>query len=176
MGQLVSDIHNMCPKWHFNSLHQNYLMTEMLIHTGGGAHKYANEWETELGIQMAKQNEMDSLVAGMQFVMTDIVGECYTFKPNDWSPRSSVSKDQNENVVNGSLKKTPPRVPVDEVSFLESTTSSDTLNESNGESEVSVEKEPLLRGASSSSETNRPRVDQWWTSKKVQRDNVLASN
>ena len=43
--------------------------------TGGGAHKFASEWERGLGITMAKQSEMDSLVAGMQFVMQDIVGD-----------------------------------------------------------------------------------------------------
>ena len=37
--------------------------------TGGGAHKFANDWNKELGINMAKQDEMDTLVAGMQFVM-----------------------------------------------------------------------------------------------------------
>jgi len=131
--------------------------------TGGGAHKYAGNWERELGIQLAKQNEMDSLVAGMQFVMRDIVGECYTFKPNDWTPRSDP---KHQNALNGSLMKTPEQVPVDEVSVTESK-----------DSNTSNAKESLHQGASSSSESNRPRGDQWWTSKKVQRDNnCLASN
>ncbi|KAL7448923.1 hypothetical protein ACHAWC_001037, partial [Mediolabrus comicus] len=50
--------------------------------TGGGAHKFAENWDTVLGITMVKQKEMDSLVAGMQFVLSDIDGECYTFKPS----------------------------------------------------------------------------------------------
>lgn len=103
---------------------------------------------------MAKQNEMDSLVAGMQFMMTDIVGECYTFKPNDWTPRSATKRQE---AANGS-QKTPQQVPVDKVSFKQS-------NESNGGHRTLDAKE-----------TNIPRVDQWWTSKKVQRDNVMASD
>mmetsp|Transcript_12706 Transcript_12706/g.27045 ORF Transcript_12706/g.27045 Transcript_12706/m.27045 type:complete len:668 (+) Transcript_12706:37-2040(+) len=107
--------------------------------TGGGAHKFADDWERELGIKMAKQDEMDSLVAGMQFVMADIIGECYTFKPNNWTPNGY------------------------------------NLDEYVDESEDSDPKESLTRDASSSSEANRPRVDEWWTSKKVQRDNVVAA-
>lgn len=46
--------------------------------TGGGAHKYAEKWEQMLGIKMAKQNELDSLVVGMQFLLEDnVAGECY---------------------------------------------------------------------------------------------------
>ena len=51
--------------------------------TGGGAHKYATRWDEQLGIKIAKQDELDSLVAGMQFILADVVGECYTFKPNE---------------------------------------------------------------------------------------------
>jgi len=51
--------------------------------TGGGAHKYANSFEKKLGIQMAAKGEMDSLVIGMQFVLSDVDGECYTFEPNE---------------------------------------------------------------------------------------------
>ena len=52
---------------------QNYI--KQIGATGEGAHKFASEWERGLGITMAKQSEMDSLVAGMQFVMQDIVGD-----------------------------------------------------------------------------------------------------
>ncbi|CAJ1949795.1 unnamed protein product [Cylindrotheca closterium] len=61
-----------------NNLHKN--ICEMGA-TGGGAHKYAEDWEKSLGIRMDKQEELDSLVAGMQFVLSTVVGECYTFRP-----------------------------------------------------------------------------------------------
>lgn len=115
---------------------------------------------------MAKQDEMNSLVAGMQFVMQDIVGECYTFKPNDWTPRSTP---KHESAVNGSLKRTPQQAPVNEISFRQS-------NECNGGREVSDDANKSLLREDSSSQGNRPRVDQWWTSKKVQSDNVMTSN
>lgn len=52
--------------------------------TGGGAHKYADMWEQTLGITMKKTEELESLVAGMQFVLADrqLVAESYTFKPS----------------------------------------------------------------------------------------------
>ena len=49
--------------------------------TGGGAHKYAPAWDRVLGIKILKEDELDSLVAGMQFVLSTVVGECYTFRP-----------------------------------------------------------------------------------------------
>ena len=133
---------------------------------GGGAHKFANDWERELGINMAKQNEMDSLVAGMQFVMTDIVGECYTFKPSDWTPQSSPKP---RGAVNGALRKTPQRLPFDEVSVPQSSSSDHVSDKADANESQHSEH-------SRSSDGNKPRVDQWWTSKKVQRDCVHASN
>ncbi len=51
--------------------------------TGGGAHKYAERWDKQLGIKIDKQDELESLVAGMQFTLSDVIGECYTFSPRD---------------------------------------------------------------------------------------------
>jgi type II pantothenate kinase len=67
--------------------------------TGGGVHKYADLLRDELAIAMKKQDELDSLVAGMQFVLNTVVGECYTYRPRhgddptkkndvaDWFPK-----------------------------------------------------------------------------------------
>ncbi|KAL7444160.1 hypothetical protein ACHAXM_009287 [Skeletonema potamos] len=101
----------------YNNFHLNI---KEIGATGGGAHKFASMWDTVLGITMSKQGEMDSLVAGMQFVLCDIEGECYTFKPVKDSP-----------VAN------PPR-------------------------------------SSERTDERQPRVDQWWTSKKVQREPVTS--
>jgi len=62
----------------FNNLHMNI---RNMGATGGGAHKFADIWEQELAIGMIKQDELDSLVAGMQFVLSTVVGECFTFRP-----------------------------------------------------------------------------------------------
>lgn len=61
--------------------HNLHLNIREMGATGGGAHKFANVWERVLGIEMMKQEELDSLVAGMQFVLSTVVGECYTFRP-----------------------------------------------------------------------------------------------
>lgn len=165
--------------------------------TGGGAHKYAGDWDRELGIRMAKQDEMDSLVAGMQFVMTDIVGECYTFKPCDWTPTRSSPKPKRERTgsaaaaVNGSLVKTPQQqqsqpVPLGEVTFprppFDDRGGSDPGPDTapgRDSTNAPTSRDESQHSEGSSSEANggsRPRVDQWWTSKKVQRDSVTSSD
>ena len=58
--------------------------------TGGGAHKYSEMWRSRVNINMIKQAEMASLVAGIEFVLKSLVGECFTFKPQR-SPLSSSS-------------------------------------------------------------------------------------
>jgi type II pantothenate kinase len=78
----------------FNDLHLNI---SRMGATGGGAHKYSNEWEQQLGIEIAKQDELDSMVAGMQFSMSDIVGECYTFKPPQPDKIASKQKSNGLN-------------------------------------------------------------------------------
>ena len=75
-----------------NDLHLNI---SKMGATGGGAHKYADEWDQILGIEIAKQDELDSLVAGMQFILSDVVGECYTFKPKGESKNDTPMNDEN---------------------------------------------------------------------------------
>ena len=127
------------------------------VNTVGGAHKYAEHWERELGIVMAKQDEMDSLVAGMQFVMMDSVGEVYTFKPTEVTVHETESSSCSKR----------------EGGYIPDTPTFDNTNEgSSHEYEISDTDEP-----SSQNDSFKPtHIDQWWTSKKVQRNNVIASN
>jgi len=94
-----------------NHLHMN------IVHmgaTGGGAHKFASEWERVLGIKMSKQDELDSLVAGMQFVLSDVVGECYTFKPDiPLHDTENQGKSNNEREANNNKKDIPKRSSVE---------------------------------------------------------------
>lgn len=90
-----------------NNLHLN--IVEMGA-TGGGAHKYASHWDSMLGIQMKKHDELDCLVVGMQFVIADVVGECYTFKPADENssykiPKASPSSDPNKHADESFTRK-----------------------------------------------------------------------
>ena len=40
---------------------------------------------------MDKQDELDSLVAGMQFVLSTVIGERYTFRPKHEAPEGETS-------------------------------------------------------------------------------------
>ena len=71
-----------------NGLHVNI---KKMGATGGGAHKYASEWDKVLGIQMNKQEELECMVVGMQFVLSSVVGECYTFKPPKDCPKDGIN-------------------------------------------------------------------------------------
>lgn len=79
-----------------NDLHLNI---SKMGATGGGAHKYSDKWEQMLGIEIVKQDELDSLVAGMQFIMSDVVGECYTYLKNgtDSKDQHGARKDEMKN-------------------------------------------------------------------------------
>ena len=82
-----------------NNLHLNVM--EMGA-TGGGAHKFADVWDKGLGIKMVKQDELDSLVAGMQFVLADVVGECYTFQPRkSFARRGSCGQEEEQGMGGG---------------------------------------------------------------------------
>jgi len=150
----------------YNNFHLNI---KEIGATGGGAHKFASMWDTVLGITMSKQGEMDSLVAGMQFVLCDIEGECYTFKPCDWEPETA--DDQGFDDENLSMMKLPRIPPNYIMQSIPSFDSSGTSVE-----EDSVKDSPVANPPRSSERTDerQPRVDQWWTSKKVQREPVTS--
>jgi pantothenate kinase len=76
---------------HYN-LHMNI---QEMGGTGGGAHKYAELLRDELAIEMKKQDELDSLVAGMQFVLNTVVGECYTYRPNPIPPTTTTGDNKS---------------------------------------------------------------------------------
>ena len=54
--------------------------------TGGGAHKYAKEFEEQLGITFLQLDELGCLVRGMNFALTNVVGECYTYRNDASAP------------------------------------------------------------------------------------------
>jgi pantothenate kinase len=127
-----------------NNLHLN--ICEMGA-TGGGAHKFAEKWEQDLGIEMKKQDELDSLVAGMQFVLSTVVGECYTFRPHTTLSARSSSQESSSSSSTGS-PDVNVGAPLDE--------------------EDDVENKPASE--------DRGKVDEWWWSRKVPRDAVSDSS
>ena len=132
-----------------NQLHLN--IREMGA-TGGGAHKYANLWKDELGIEIAKQDELDSLVAGLQFVLASVVGECYTFKPLD--ENSSISRTNSFQSSEGDFHIGGVSLNEDE-------------NFSNNNSQ---------RSSRPAGKDDVGKGDEWWLSKKVQRDAISQAS
>lgn len=63
--------------------------------TGGGAHKYAPEWERVLGIKILKEDELDALVVGMQFVLSSVIGESYTFRPSETKTKENDTSEDS---------------------------------------------------------------------------------
>ena len=59
--------------------------------TGGGAHKYAHEFEEQLGITVTQQDELACLVRGMHFALTNVAGECYSYREDDIEVVSGAS-------------------------------------------------------------------------------------
>ena len=51
--------------------------------TGGGAHKFAGEFEEELEITFNKFDELECLVRGMHFALNNFQDECFTYRPED---------------------------------------------------------------------------------------------
>lgn len=147
--------------------------------TGGGAHKYAADWERELGIVMHKQDELDSLVAGMQFVLTTVIGECYTFRPRRQCESSTSAEEEEGHAQPESTRQhaqhqtpndkdgrggdklpTPTYKSGDSSGRVETSSSSD-------ESDTEHDDSHSPRHGRDSKGT-----DEWWWSRKVQRDSI----
>ena len=140
----------------YNHLHLNIAQMGA---TGGGAHKYADMWERDLGIKMDKQEELDSLVAGMQFVLTTVVGECYTFRPNT---RRLPKKPSQTSQVGATLN----------CSHSDDSCNQSDVNTGSEEEEEEEEEEEDDEDDNGGKE----RVDEWWWSRKVQRDAISYSS
>jgi type II pantothenate kinase len=125
--------------------HKLHLNIHEMGGTGGGAHKFASVWREQLGITMKKQDELDSLVAGMQFVLSTVVGECYTFRP--------------------------PRKPSDMPAGA-----AHSRSESGNSSHPTHDDEDDRNGGDNGLDSeDRGKGDEWWWSRKVQRDSISYS-
>jgi len=145
-----------------NNLHLNI---NQIGATGGGAHKYSDKWDKELGITIDKQDELDSLVAGMQFVLADVVGECYTFKPN----RAAFEAEMKTKAKQDSATESQSN---DNVDVKGSTTS-----DSNDNDEVKDPVPPSPDRTKPPDTTKKIHgLDQYWWSRKVKRDFVAKSD
>ena len=170
--------------------------------TGGGAHKFATHWEKQLAISMVKQEELDSLVAGMQFVLSTVVGECYTFRPAKKNQLNTTgaggdeantsTSPTNSSLSSSSTVKTSDDeddnheyVTTDQVGapmLEESSSESEEFDNSNvnqSQDQHNSHDKPQSHPKTTGSD---PRIkkqqssDEWWWSRKVQRDAISYSN
>ena len=127
--------------------------------TGGGAHKFASDFEDDLGIGMKREGELESLVAGMQFVLSTVVGECYTFRP----PHEKKEID----------KKRVKR-PVGEANANDDYGDYFGVTWANGGESSSDSIDAMA--AEEETKKSSDKVDDWWWSRKVQRDTISYSS
>jgi type II pantothenate kinase len=141
------------------NLHQNIYD---IGSTGGGAHKFSQLWQDQLGIELEKWDELESLVVGMQFVLADVVGEAYSFQPahKNNTTNTTDTKDNPKAAVGvgtsaiGKEKKGP-------------TPKSDNKSRNNNSTNTSTTSTPIIT----------PKwVDEWWWSRKVKRDVAAESS
>jgi len=173
-----------------NNLHLN--ISEMGA-TGGGAHKYEDDWRDLLGVEMDKQDELDSLVAGMQFVMSDVVGECYTFQPARKHHQNGHQNQQLANNTGGQKNSSSSVISTESNSSLKTgsnhsfsddgcgtETDESSYHIGNIRSDGAQPKDSGNEKTSNEQNNNRtkkkePKMDQWWWSRKVQRDVIIDS-
>lgn len=68
--------------------------------TGGGGHKYSKQFQDELGIKVVPLDELSCLVKGMDFALTNVENECYTYRYSN-----GKTSDVEENVPLSDVKK-----------------------------------------------------------------------
>jgi pantothenate kinase len=61
--------------------------------TGGGAHKFAGEFEEQLEITFIKFDELECLVRGMHFALNNFQDECFTYRPEDSPEMAQTGAD-----------------------------------------------------------------------------------
>jgi type II pantothenate kinase len=121
--------------------------------TGGGAHKFASAWQEELGITMHKEEELESLVAGMQFVLSTVIGECYTYRPEELSRASSRTPSTSESSAGATATIGNSKVSIGK-----------PLSEDENDERIRREDKAKSKG------------DGWRWSRKVQRDAITYSS
>lgn len=70
--------------------------------TGGGAHKYATEFEEQLGISFNKFDELRCLIWGMHFALINFPDECYTYRNVDIVEKQGIPASDAKEAAAGS--------------------------------------------------------------------------
>ncbi|KAK6931047.1 Type II pantothenate kinase [Dillenia turbinata] len=92
-GGDVSSSESTCPilegKLHFAKFETSkinecveFIRSKKLHHSGGGAYKYTDLFKEELGVALDKEDEMNCLVAGANFLLKTVRHEAFTYLDN----------------------------------------------------------------------------------------------
>lgn len=65
--------------------------------TGGGAMKYAKFFQEEQDITITPYDELASLVTGMNFTLTNVEGECYTYREQPLTAETATDATDDSN-------------------------------------------------------------------------------
>jgi pantothenate kinase len=148
--------------------------------TGGGAHKFAALWQQELGITMKKQDELDSLVAGMQFVLGTVVGECYTFRPNTENEDKTKTRNDLADKSREHQNRYGNYFGLDDVEESDDedhiSVPMDADTAPNADTDNGAQMNDDTTNHPSVDEKDRAQGDEWWWSRKVQRDSISSDS
>lgn len=119
---------------------------------------------------MDKQDELDSLVEGMQFVLSTVIGECYTFRPKC----NALERPPSSDDVNASTNEKANDDHGNELNIgLELHESMHSPSEADTKENDKKDNTNDKNDAPNHPKTN---VDEWWWSRKVQRDSISYSS
>lgn len=82
--------HKKRTSWNGQSSIKNNIV---VMATGGGAYKYYNYFQHELGVEIIREDEMHCLIVGLDFFITEIPQEVFTF--SEQNPMMFVSPPEN---------------------------------------------------------------------------------
>eukprot|EP01095_Lingulamoeba_sp_RSL-Kostka_P004116 TRINITY_DN15204_c0_g1_i1.p1 TRINITY_DN15204_c0_g1~~TRINITY_DN15204_c0_g1_i1.p1 ORF type:complete len:490 (-),score=169.67 TRINITY_DN15204_c0_g1_i1:18-1487(-) len=60
--------------------------------TGGGAHKFENDFKEMIGVDLKKEDEIESLVMGINFLVQTVPNQCYILNNTNFSKGDEVEK------------------------------------------------------------------------------------
>ena len=75
--------------------------------TGGGAHKYAHEFQDKLGITFHQMDELGCLIRGLQFTLLNVEGECYTYRSDPEIESNGSPKRSDHSSPTSSIRQEP---------------------------------------------------------------------
>lgn len=91
---------------YISSLLKKTKLNMTVMATGGGAFKYYDDFKSKLGVAIVREDEMECLIAGLDFFITEIPGEVFTHSEQDPMHFLELRQDIYPYLVSQSLIRT----------------------------------------------------------------------